>query len=127
MVFAGKEASADSVIEKGIGVTTRNENAFLLRAVFVLPLNRDAVGGIFAAQACEAGKADGTDLFEANEANASDGGAVVKFGPESGRELALNDFGVDSEIDEHSATDNALDTREFHIVKAASQSFQTGS
>jgi hypothetical protein len=100
VVFAGKEASAGCVIEEGIGVSTRDEDAFLGLAVFVLPVDGDAVGGVFAAQADEAGKANWPDLFEANEANARDGRVVVKFWAESGRELALNDLGIDSEIDQ---------------------------
>jgi hypothetical protein len=100
VVFAGKEASAGCVIEEGIGVTARDENAFLGLAVFVLPLDGNAVGGVFAAEADEAGKANRADLFEANKANAGDGGAVVKFWAEFGRELALYGFGVDSEIDQ---------------------------
>jgi len=127
MVFAGKKASPGYVIEKRIGVTARDENAFLLRAAFVLPLNGDAMGSVFAAKADEAGKANWPDLFEANKANARDGGTVVKFGAELCWKLALNDFGVGSEIDQQSATDDALDAREFHVVNAASQSFQTGS
>ncbi len=127
VVFAGKEASASSMIEEGIGVAARDENAFLCLAVFVLPLDGNTMGGVFAAKADEAGKANRADLFEANEANASDGRVVVKFCAEFGRELAPNDFGIDSKIDEHSASDNALDAREFHVVNAASQSFQTGS
>lgn len=92
-----------------------------------MPLNGDAVSGVFATEAYKAGHADGADLFEANQADAADGAAIVKFGVEFGRELALDNFRVDSEVDEHSTTDDALDSREFHTVNAASQSFQTGS
>ena len=127
VVFAGKETSAGSMIEKGIGVAARNKNTFLRLAIFVIPLNGDAMGGVFAAEAREAREADRSDLFEADEANSGDRGAGVKFGAEFGRELALNDFGVDPKIDQHSATNQPLYSRKSHVVNAASQSFQTGS
>src|SRR5882762_3166908 len=100
VVFAGKEASAGCVIEEGVGVSARDENAFLCLVVFVLPLDGNTMGGVFAAKADEAGKADWPDLFEANEANARDGGAVVKFWAEFGRELALYECVVDAEIEQ---------------------------
>jgi hypothetical protein len=127
VVFTGKEASAGSAIEKGIAVAPGNEDTFLMSAVLVLPLNGDAMGGVFAAEAGEARKADWSDLFETNEANAGDCRAVVKFRAEFGWELALDDFGRDAEVDEDAPANDALDAWEFHVVNAASQSFQTGS
>jgi hypothetical protein len=66
-------------------------------------------------------------LFEADEANAGDCKAIMKFRAEFGGELALDDFGRDAEVNEDSPTNDALDAGEFHVVNAASQSFQTGS
>src|SRR5262245_21313254 len=97
VVFTGKEASTGSVIEERISIAARDENAFLRLAIFVLPLNGDAMGSVFAAEAREAGKANWADLFEADKANAGNGRAVVKFGAEICGELALDDFGVRAE------------------------------
>src|ERR1051326_107635 len=127
VVFAGKKPPADKMIKHGIGVAARDEDAFLGLAVFVLPVNGDAMGCVFAGDADKAGKTNGPDLLEPDEADSGDGRAGMELGTEFVRELALNDFGCDAKVEQDAAANEAFDARKFHVVNAASQSFQTGS
>lgn len=63
----------------------------------------------------------GPDVFETNQANACYGNAVDKFRPKRCWKLPSQDFGIDPEIDEYAAVNDAADDGDSHRFSSPDQ------
>src|SRR5439155_9229439 len=66
VVDAGEDAAAGQDVEAGRAVAPGDIDAFAGCAVLIFPLDGDAVGGVFRAEAEESGQATWADVLEAD-------------------------------------------------------------
>jgi hypothetical protein len=82
VMFAGKDASSAQVIETRAGITAWNKDPFPFFTERLVPLDGNAVSGIFAGKSEKSGKPCRTNLFQANQAYACNGVSLMQLGPE---------------------------------------------
>src|SRR5258708_1827004 len=66
-VFSRKYATAGQMIQSGTRIPTRDKDTFLLLAGRIVPLHRNAVGGIFTGEPEESGKPRRTNMLQSNQ------------------------------------------------------------
>ncbi len=67
------------------------------------------MGGVLAGKAEERGNAGGTHLLQPDEAKARDGMPAMKLGTKATRQEFLYDGGIDKEVDEKPAANEAFE------------------
>ena len=129
VVFAGKDPAAGEVVRQRAGVAAGDEDAFALVAVGIGPQDGDPVGGVLAGDAGPGRSAAGADAFEADQADAGDGVAVVELRAEAGGQDAIQRGGIDPVVHQQAAADQAGDDGELeHLTgnKAESRGVSRG-
>ncbi len=116
VVNSGKDSASGERVEARVGVTAGDEDAFFCCAVFMVPFDGDAVGGVLAIDAGERWEKSRADLFETDETNPCDGVTFHKLRPEILRQMRLNDIGRDPVVQEKATPDDSFDRGDFHRV-----------
>src|SRR5262245_2038898 len=114
MMLAGKHSSARDPVEERARITARNEHTFALNAGRIIPLDGDAMSGVLARQTENARQARGSNLFQADEADAHQRMSFVKLGSKRSWKDALHDGRISSEINEQPSLDCAFDDWNAH-------------
>ena len=115
MVFAGKDATAQQMVELRVCVSPRNKDSFTGGFVFV-PQHRHTMGRIFAIQPYALGNKLRTDVFKSYQTNARDRVATLQLGPEARRQLLLHYLRINAEVCQDSSADYTLNNRQFHVA-----------
>lgn len=107
MVLTRKYTPSKQVIDSRIRVSARDEYPFTCRPTFI-PKHRDAMGGVFTVEADDPWHQLGSDVFQTNEADASDGVASVQLRAETGGDMPLHDIWVYAEVGEDAPADYSV-------------------
>ena len=113
MMLAGKDATAEEMVELRVCVAPRNKNPFARDACFV-PQNRHAMSGVLAIQPYTFGNKPRTDVFQPYQTDARHCIVTLQFGPEARRQLLLHYLRINAEVCQYSSADYTLNNGQFH-------------
>jgi hypothetical protein len=113
MMFAGKDATAEEMVELRVCVAPRNKNSFARDAGFV-PQHCHTMSGVLAIQSYTFGNKPRTDMLKPYQTDARHCIATVQLGPEARRQLLLLYLRINAEVCQDSSADYTLNNRQFH-------------
>ena len=116
MMFAGKDAAAQQMIELRVGVPARNKNT-LAREAVSFPQNSHAMRGILAIQAQRFRYKTGANMFQPNQTDAGNREPAMQLWFETRGQLPLHDLGINAEICQDSSADDTLNDRQLHVER----------
>src|SRR5438105_13742546 len=114
MMLARKQTATSQAIDPSTCIPAWNENTFSLGTRGVLPLHRNPVSRVLTRNPEHSRQASGPYLFQANQTDANECVAPMKFGTKRLWKETLHDLGVGCEIDQQPSLDCAFNHRNAH-------------
>src|SRR6185436_2011043 len=121
LMLAREQAAAREMVPQRSGVSPRDVDAFV-RSVIVVPDNSNPMRGVLAGEPEHPGKTLRANVFEANQADANHGMAVVQFRRERCGQLPLDHVRFGPEVHQQPPTYHAVDFWKLHHSAGPSHS-----